>query len=245
MDSFKSSSIVLTPAGCPFVNSQIYSTSSFDGRKGSPCSPDCLHTRFTTSSNSSCVKNKPISRLPWERQIETRWSSLNFMGVGVGTGFGPIGWEKCDHRTTHSSWQILQEVIPEIGIFIGQLGFVNYYQSFHPPIGLLQLLLGNYVEKLSLWYDQTSSAIVRGHLHKRTSLAENGVLINGVNLVPLYIEVFTRTLCNKLLFDLKVLKNDRFLSQDHEIIKRFYMVSTFSLKSLFYFEKPCKACFAW
>ena len=76
------------------------------------------------------------------------------------------------------------------------------------------------------------------------TLAENGVLINGVNLVPLYIEVLTRTLCNKPLFYLKVLKNDRFLSQDHEIIKRFYMVNTFSLKSLFYFEKPCKACFA-
>ena len=76
------------------------------------------------------------------------------------------------------------------------------------------------------------------------TLAENGVLMNGVNLVPLFLEVLTRTLCNKLLFYLKVLKNDRFLSQDHEIIKRFYMVNTFSLKSLFYFEKPCKACFA-
>jgi len=71
-----------------------------------------------------------------------------------------------------------------------------------------------------------------------------GVLINGVNLVPLYIEVFTQNLCKKLSFDLKVLKNDRFLSQDHEIIKRFYMITTFSLKGLFYFEKPCKACFA-
>jgi hypothetical protein len=35
----------------------------------------------------------------------------------------------------------------------------------------------------------------------------------------------------KPLFDLKVLKNDRFLSQDHEIIKRFYMVNTFILKN--------------
>ena len=78
----------------------------------------------------------------------------------------------------------------------------------------------------------------------RHTLAENGVLINGVKFVSLYTEVLTRNLCKKLLFKLKVLKNDRFLSQDHEIIKRFYMVSTFSLKSLFYFEKPCKACFA-
>jgi hypothetical protein len=77
-----------------------------------------------------------------------------------------------------------------------------------------------------------------------TALAENGVLINGVKFVSLYTEVLTQNLCKKLLFDLKVLKNDRFLSQDHEIIKRFYMVNTFSLKSLFYFEKPCKACFA-
>ena len=76
------------------------------------------------------------------------------------------------------------------------------------------------------------------------TLAENGVLINGVNLVPLYIEVLRRNLCKKLLFDLKVLKNDRFLSQDHEIIKRFYMINTFSLKSLFYFEELCKARFA-
>ena len=81
-------------------------------------------------------------------------------------------------------------------------------------------------------------------IEHQISLAGNGDLINGVNLVPLYIEVLKRTLCKKPLFDLKVLKNDRFLSQDHEIIKRFYMVNTFSLKSLFYFEKPCKACFA-
>ena len=66
---------------------------------------------------------------------------------------------------------------------------------------------------------------------REETLAENGVLINGVNLVPLYIEVLTRTLCNKPLFYLKVLKNDRFPSQDHEIIKRFYMVNTF------FFEK--------
>ena len=85
---------------------------------------------------------------------------------------------------------------------------------------------------------------VRWAASRLTTLAENGVLINGVNLVPLFLEVLTRTLCNKPLFYLKVLKNDRFLSQDHEIIKRFYMVNTFSLKSLFYFEKPCKACFA-
>ena len=78
----------------------------------------------------------------------------------------------------------------------------------------------------------------------KLTLLEKGVLINGVKLVPLYIEVLTRTLCKKLLFDLKVLKNDRFLSQDHEIIKRFYMINTFSLKSLFCFEEPCKACFA-
>ena len=79
---------------------------------------------------------------------------------------------------------------------------------------------------------------------KTTTLAENGVLINGVNLVPLYIEVLTRTLCNKLLLDPKVLRNDRFLSQDHEIIKGFHLTNTFSLKSLFYFEELCKACFA-
>ena len=77
------------------------------------------------------------------------------------------------------------------------------------------------------------------------TLAENGVLINGVNLVPLYIEVLRRNLCKKLLFDLKVLKNDRFLSQDHEIIKRFYLIDTFYLKSLFYFEELCKVYFAW
>ena len=76
------------------------------------------------------------------------------------------------------------------------------------------------------------------------TLAGNGVLINGVNFVPLYIEVLIRNLCKKLLLDLKVLKYDRFLSQDHEIIKRFYMINTFFLKSLFYFEEPCKACFA-
>ena len=58
-------------------------------------------------------------------------------------------------------------------------------------------------------------------------LAENGGLINGVNLVPLYIEVLTRTLCKKPLFDLKVFKNDRFLPQDYEIIKRFYMINTY------------------
>ena len=44
------------------------------------------------------------------------------------------------------------------------------------------------------------------------TLAENGVLFNGVKLVPLYIEVLTRTLCKKPLFGLKVRKNDRFLS---------------------------------
>ena len=70
-----------------------------------------------------------------------------------------------------------------------------------------------------------------------------GVLINGVNLVPLYRDVFIQNLCKKPLFDLKVLKNNRFLSQDYEIIKRFYMINMFYLKSLFYFEKPCKACF--
>ena len=32
------------------------------------------------------------------------------------------------------------------------------------------------------------------------------------------IEVLTRNLCKKPLFDLKVLKNGRFLSQDREII---------------------------
>ena len=71
-----------------------------------------------------------------------------------------------------------------------------------------------------------------------------GNLINSVKLVPLYIDVLTRNLCKKLLFDLKVLENDRFLSQNHEMIKRFYMINTFSLKNLFYFEEPCKACFA-
>ena len=76
------------------------------------------------------------------------------------------------------------------------------------------------------------------------SLAGDGVLINGVKLVPLYKEVLTRNLCKKLLSDLKVFENDRFLSQDHEIIKMFYMINTFSLKSLFYFEEPCKVCFA-
>jgi hypothetical protein len=81
-------------------------------------------------------------------------------------------------------------------------------------------------------------------MQKKPTLAGNGVLINGVNFVPLYIEVLTRNLCKKLLLDLKVLKYDRFLSQDHEIIKRFYVINTFSLKSLFYFEEPCKACFA-
>ena len=70
--------------------------------------------------------------------------------------------------------------------------------------------------------------------------SENGVLINGVKLVPLYIEVLTRNLCKKPLFSLKVLKNNRFLSQDHEIIKRFYMINTFSLKSLFYFKNRVK-----
>ena len=70
-------------------------------------------------------------------------------------------------------------------------------------------------------------------------LAENGVLINGVKFVPLYTEVLTRNLCKKLLFDLKVLENDRFLSQDPEIIKRFYVINTFSLKDLFYFKKAC------
>ena len=76
------------------------------------------------------------------------------------------------------------------------------------------------------------------------TLAGDGVLINGVKLVPLYREVLRRNLCKKLLLDLKILKNDRFLSQDHEIIKMFYLINTFSLKSRFYFEELCKACFA-
>ena len=76
------------------------------------------------------------------------------------------------------------------------------------------------------------------------TLAGDGVLINDVKLVPLYREVLRRNLCKKLLLDLKVLENDRFLSQDHEIMKRFYLINTFSLKSRFYFEELSKACFA-
>lgn len=46
------------------------------------------------------------------------------------------------------------------------------------------------------------------------NLAENRVLINGVNL--LYTEVLTRL---HPLFDLKVLKNDRFLSDSHKTMR--------------------------
>lgn len=81
VDVVRRLNVACTPAGCPLVISQTWSTTSESGKNFWPDRPSCAFIRSTTSKYSAWVKKTDRSDLLLECRTETCCSSVRMTGV--------------------------------------------------------------------------------------------------------------------------------------------------------------------